>query len=160
MLTRIFPRQADNDYRGWRLGLWLMLPAVLLRAVEGVNSILRTHDVAVTADGIPLDTYPQAAADTAMTLFALNGLSLVLLALIGTVVLLRYRALIPFAYLLMLIDALGGKAIVMLHPIVRGGATKVGGISAGAIVNYTLLALLVIGFALSLVPRKSASAGR
>jgi hypothetical protein len=156
MIGRLFPRQADNNYRGWWLGIWLFVPALLLRAIEGINSILRTRDVAITADGIPVDSYAKPAADTVITLFALNGVTYVMLALLGTVALIRYRVLVPFIYLLMLLEVAAAKAIVAAHPIVRAGATKVGAFSAGALVNDAILGLLVLGFVVSLIPRRTA----
>ena len=154
MLARLFPKQADNDYRGLRLGLWLLVPLLLIRGLQGFNSIWIARETAIGADGIPLDSYAPAAADTVVALFALLGLGLIVLASIGTVILLRYRALIPFAYLLLLVHSLGSRAIIMLHPILRAGAKMVGGISVGALVNYSLLALMVLGFVLSLIERR------
>ena len=151
MLNRIFPKQADNSFRGHWLAIWLMVPVVLLRTLQGVYSILQTHEVAVTADGIPLGAYSPAAADAVVSLFALLGLALLIVSLVCTVILVRYRSLMPFGYVLLLIDVLGSKVLVMIHPIARGGASKVGELSVGAAINYAMLAAIVLGFAMSLV---------
>src|ERR1051326_5686738 len=57
MLNRIFPRQFDNDYRGHWLGIALFILVIALKAMQGVNSIIMTHQVMTTADGIPVDSY-------------------------------------------------------------------------------------------------------
>src|SRR5665213_1845750 len=101
MLTRIFPKQIDNAYRGHWLAIWLMVPIVLLRLVIGFNSMVFARMVATSADGIPLDSFGTAGAEA---LIALLGLYLLLFALLGVVVLIRYRAMIPFMYLLLLIQ--------------------------------------------------------
>jgi hypothetical protein len=148
MLSRIFPRQFDNVFRGHWLGLWLFVPIVLLKMVIGVNSIISTRTVASTADGIPLDSYSAGAADAVVALFALLGLFQLLIALLGVVALIRYRAMIPFLYLVLLIQMLGNRALSLLHPIAQSG---VSGAHAGSVLSLGLLAATVIGFVLSLL---------
>src|SRR5690349_8347545 len=121
MLDRIFPKQFDNIFRGHWLGLWLLAPVLLARLAIGVNSTLNTRTVAESADGIPLDTFSAAAANTVVSLFALSGFSFILLSLLGILVMLRYRAMIPLMYLLLLIQQLGNRGLLLLHPIARSG---------------------------------------
>ena len=122
----------------------------------GLACVLNTRHTAVTADGIPLSSYAPAAADAVVTLFALSGLAFVLMGLTAGVVLLRYRALLPLTYLLLLADTLGRRWIVAAHPIARGGATDIGGFSLGALVNWSIIAMIVLGLAFSLLRRKDA----
>ena len=157
MLARLFPKAAGNaEYRGWRAGIWLMVPVAALRLVEGINSILSTRQVAMTADGIPLDTYGPAGAAAVISLFALGGLALVLTALLAAAVLIRYRGLIPFTYVLLLLDVLGTKWLLIVHPIARAGAAKIGAFSIGALMNWGIIAVIVLGLAFSLLSRRSA----
>jgi hypothetical protein len=151
MLSRIFPRQIDNAFRGHRLGVWLFAPVVALKLVIGVNSILHTRDVAMGADGIPLDRLG-AGADEVLSLFALLSLSNLMLALLGALATIRYRAMIPLLYLLFLLQQLGGKVLMAMHPVARAGAATLGGLSIGTIVTYGLLAATAVGFVLSLIP--------
>jgi hypothetical protein len=53
----------------------------------------------------------------------------------GVVVLVRYRAMIPFMYLLLLVLQLGSKALVLVNPIARSGAATVGAFSIGTAVQ-------------------------
>lgn len=155
MLSRIFPKQFDNAYRGHWLALWLFVPVMLVRAIEGVNSIVITRQVATGADAIPLASYDPPAAAAVIALFALLGLYGLLLPLLGVVALIRYRTMIPLLYLLLLLLYAGSRVILTLDPIARAGSAVVSGIPVGALFNYGLLAFTVAGFVLSLVVRNT-----
>ena len=156
MLHRIFPKQFDNTFRGHWLGIWILVPVVLLELVIGANSIINTRTVAMGADGIPLDRFGAEAATTVISLFALLGLSRVLLALLGVMALIRYRAMVPFIYLLLLVLQLGSKALLLLHPAIR----SLGHNSAsGSTVILGLIAMLLTGFVLSLLGDREANPG-
>lgn len=60
MFNRLLPRQADNDFQGYTLALWLFGAILLVLAAMSVNSVFNGHYVAVNADGLPLDTYTPA----------------------------------------------------------------------------------------------------
>ena len=57
-----------------------------------MNSIFNGAAVMSTADGIALSTYPAAAAQNLVALWALIGLAHVVMGMLGVVVLVRYRA--------------------------------------------------------------------
>ena len=152
MLGRLFPRQFDNDYRGHWLGLVLFALAISLRAVQGANSVVLTRMVATGADGISLAGYSPAQEDALLSLFAVLGLYLLIVPLIGALALIRYRAMVPFLYLVLLATQLGVRALHMFHPAFAGQAG--GPAPVGFYVNLGLLAATVLGFALSLMDRK------
>jgi len=152
MLSRIFPKQFDNAYRGHRFGLWLFVLVVLMELSMGANSLFNTRTVVMLADGIPLDHYDAGGADAVIALFAIAGLFRVLLALQGVVVLIRYRAMIPFMYLLLLILHLGSKALLLAHPVARSGVSSA---HLGSAFILALLAMLLIGLVLSLLNKPS-----
>ena len=148
MLHRIFPRQFDNIYRGHWLAIWILVPVVLLELVIGANSIINTRSVAMGADGIPLDRFGAEAATTVISLFALLGLSRLLFGLLGVMALIRYRAMIPFIYLLLLVLQLGSKALLLFHPAIRSLGHNT---ASGSTVILALIAMLLTGFVLSLL---------
>ncbi len=148
MLSRIFPKAFDNVFRGHWLGLWLFVPIVLLKLVIGTNSILNAREVAASADGIALDTFNAAGAEAAVGLFVLLGLFQLILGLLGAVAFFRYRAMIPFLYLVLLFQMLGNRALSQLHPISHSGAS---GTPPGFYVSLAILAATVAGFVLSLL---------
>jgi hypothetical protein len=121
--------------------------------VAGLNPWISNRFVAKTADGIPLETFGAEAASTVMLLFASWGLILLVLSLLGIVVLIRYRAMVPLMYLLLSIEQIGRKGLSLANPIVRAVETE--GIPLGVLINWGVMAALVIGLALSLAtPRK------
>ncbi len=151
MLDRLFPRQIDNAYRGRRLGLWLFVPILIVELGIGGNSMINPHTVAATADGIPVDSYGPAGAAQVISLFALLGFCRLLFALLGVLALIRYRAAIALIYLVFLALHLGNKVLNLAHPTVSSGAPSAG---LGSAVVLTLLAMLLVGFALSLSERR------
>ena len=149
MFKRIFPTQADNAYQGRKLAVWILALFVLVKFVQGATSAFFTRFALTGADAIPVDSYGPAATEAVVSLFALLGLSMMMFALPSFVALIRYRALVPLMYLLWIIEEAGKIAILSMNPIVRSAS-----LPTGAIVNRVLLAILVIGFVLSLIRSK------
>jgi len=144
MLELLLPRSADRTYHGHRLALWLFAVVVFMTAGMSLVSIFNGYAAASSADGIPLDTYTSAAAQTVVSLFALLGLSHLLFCLLCLLVLVRYRSLIPFLFALLLLEHLGRKLVLRFLPIARTGTPP------GSVVNLVLLAVMVAGLALTL----------
>ena len=115
-LARLFPRQIDNNFRGSRLALWLFGFFVLVKLAQGGESVFNAYATATNADGIPLASYGAAVAQTMVQMFALLGLNLMVLPLLGLVALVRYRAMVPLMYLMMLLLYLGNRVVHVLHP--------------------------------------------
>src|SRR5215471_20336281 len=98
MLSRLLPQRIDNGYRGHKLALWLFGLVVFVKSGISVNSIFNGYSVATSADGIPLDTFSPACVRMVVSDFALWGLSQFMLCLLGIVVLVRYRAMVPLMF--------------------------------------------------------------
>ncbi len=146
MLSRIFPRQFDNaSYRGHWLAVWLFGVVTFMKAAQAIASLVDSRDTLTTGDGIPLDSYSGGSAEVVLALFAVGSLYLLMLPLQSVVVLIRYRAMIPFMYLLLLILNAGSRVLWLMHPIVRSDAHPI-----GSIVNLAITAMTLIGFVLSL----------
>lgn len=144
MFNQLLPQRVDNTYRGHKLALWLFGLLVCMRLAQSLNSIFNTYATATGADGIPLDTFPPGAAQTVVSLFALLGLSHFLFCLLGMLVLVRYRAMVPFAFALLLLEYLSRRLLLQFVPIIRTGT------ALGFYVNLALLAVMIVGLALSL----------
>ena len=150
MFGRLFPRSFDNVYRGYWLGTWIFGLVVAGRLAMGVNGTFNTESVAVSADGIPLSTYPSAAAQTVVALFALTALLNLTLGVLGGLALIRYRAMIPLLFLLYLLQSIGTRILLLVHPLLRTSTT------VGSTVVLGLLALSALGLVLSLMSGKPA----
>ena len=148
MLGRIFPKQFDNTYRGYWLAVWLLVPLVFVKLGMGFNVILNTRDVIQGVDGVPLDTFSAEAQKSLVFAFQAWALGLFLLGFLGFIALVRYRAMVPLIYLLLLAENAGRKVIQLVMQ--EAHASPAGnGLSMGATVNLVLIAALLIGFALS-----------
>src|SRR5262245_8565105 len=147
MLDRILPRTADNNYGGRRSALWILALVVFLKTAMSLNSIFNGRTVASSADGIPLDTFTPAGAQAVVTLFAIWGLAHLTICAMCVIVLVRYRALVPLMFALLLLEHVSRRVVVWLRPIARTGAPP------GLAVNLILLALIAAGLALSLRSR-------
>lgn len=148
MLNTFLPRQVDNTYRGHTSALWIFGMVVLIKMAMSVNSIIMGHSVATNADGVPLDSYTPAGAQAVVALFGMWGVGHLTLCLLCVLVLVRYRALIPFMFAVLLGEQLLRKLVGHFLPIVTSS-------SPGATVNLVLLTLMFIGLALSLWDQRS-----
>ena len=149
MLDRIFPATLDNRFRGHRLGLWLLYPILFVKIGISLAAIFTPDGGAQRADGIPLDSFPPAASEAVIGVVAFLGLATLITELIGVLALIRYRAMAPLIYVLMVTEDLGHRAVGLMKPIAREGAPM------GGFVNLALIALIAIGLILSLVGRET-----
>ena len=147
MFDKLFPQPIDNTYRGYKVALWLFGLVVGVMITQSLVVIFNAHSTVVNADGIPLDTYTPAAAQTVVALFLLRALSRLIISLLCVLVLVRYRSAIPFMFALLLLNYLAGQLIFQFVPVVRTGTPP------GPIVNLIMFALMIIGLALSLRSR-------
>lgn len=147
MLSQLLPQRIDNKYRGYKHALWLFGVVVSVRITQSLLVIFNGYSVARSADGVPLDTYTPAAAQTVVALFALGGLSRLIISLLCVLVLVRYRSAIPFMFALLVLNYLASQLILLFVPIVTTGTPP------ASIVNPILFALTIAGLALSLRSR-------
>jgi hypothetical protein len=147
MLDNLLPRTIDNTYRGQKLAYVPFVLLVLLKLVIGTNSIIHGYDVMTKADGLPLATFPPAAVQCLVSLWALLGLAHIVIGLLCVVVLIRYRSMIPLMFALLLVQNLGAQLISHYLPLARIGAPP------AYIVNITFLTAMVVGLGLALWKR-------
>ena len=145
-LSRLFPKQFDNRYDGRTAALWLLGLLIALKLVMSVNSILNTQSVAAGADGIPLDSYGAQAARQVLLLFTMVALGQLAIALTALLALVRYRAMVPLAFLLLTAEHVGRRLIVWTNSASPPAANP----SPGFYINMGLLAVLLLGLVLSL----------
>ena len=152
MLRHLFPMRLDNEgYRGRVPALWLFGLLLLLRAIMGVNGAINTRAIA-TGDGIRLDGLGEDAAETILRLFQSLSLAQLPLVAIGVAALWRWRAMVPFLYLVVLADQLVRRLAAAANAVARTEAAAV-----GLWINLALLALLFAGLVLSLWSRPGAA---
>jgi len=145
MIDRIFPKQADNNFRGNRLALWLFAPLAFAHSAISLGAIFSADGGAQSADGIPLDSFSPQAAQAVISTVAFLGFADLLVCIFYWLALIRYRALVPLMYLVMASDFVAHKAINAMKPMERMPGT-----STGTIITIAFFALAVIGLVLSL----------
>jgi hypothetical protein len=106
--------------------------------------IVNGHSIAQSADGIPLETYPAAAAQTIVAIFMVSSLRRLIISLICVVVLFRYRSAVPLMFVVLGLNYLGGEVIFQFVPMVRVGTPP------GVVVNLIMFGFTIVGLALSL----------
>jgi hypothetical protein len=147
VLDRIIPERIDNRYRGHRLAIWLLLPIVLVRTGTALSAIFDGRNMARSADGIPIDRFGGGGAEVVVALVALLGLSQLMFNALGVLALIRYRAMIPLIFVLLVVEQLMRRLILLANPITRTGTPL------SFYVNWMLLAVMLAGLALSLRTR-------
>jgi hypothetical protein len=100
--------------------------------------------VAKAADGVPIDSFSAAGAAAFSFMFAAWGLGQLVLGLGCLVVMLRYRSLVPLAFLAMLVEQTGRMWLRVHWPVERNASAP------GATINLVFTAVIVVGFALSI----------
>jgi len=146
-LNRIFPQRIDNTYRGHPLAFWLFIPVVVLKTGIALGTIFNGRGAAQSADGIPLNSFGASGAEAVVALFAIWGLAQLVFSVLGVLALTRYRAMIPFVFVLFLLEHLARRWILLVKPIARTGTPP------GIYINLLILVLMIVGLALSLRSR-------
>lgn len=144
MIAKILPPSIDNTYRGHKIALWLFAVVLLVRITQSVVVIVSGYSVARSADGIPLETFGPAAAQTAVALFGLSALNRLFILLLGALTLVRYRSAVPLMFVVLMLNYLAGQLLLQFVPLVRTGTPP------GPLMNLMLFVLMVIGLPLSL----------
>lgn len=144
MLSPILPRTLDNTCHGHRAALWLFGTVVLMKTAIALGTIFNGRAAAGRADGIPLEQFGTAGAQAVVALFAIWGLAQLALSVFGVLALTRYRALVPFMFMLLLSEHVVRRVLLMLKPIATSGAHP------GSWINLAIVILMVVGLVLSL----------
>ena len=145
MLNRLLPNQFDNIYRGHWLGLAICGFILFLRLVQTGMGLVDPVEVIRGPDGILFDTFNAPAQAAFAYVFRLLCFLNILLCLIGVLALVRYRAMVPLIYLVLLALLGGQKVIGLLFPIPRAPEAP------GGIIILIMLAVTLLGWFLSVL---------
>ena len=152
ILGRLFPARVDNTYQGSKIAFWILGLLIAVRTMQSLMILVNGYSIAQSADGVPLETYPAAAAQTIVALFTLSAVNRLVISLICVVVLVRYRRAVPLMFLLLFVTYLAGQLVGRVVPIVRVGQPP------AVVMNMILLGLTILGLVLSLWKRRRAPA--
>lgn len=150
-MSRVFPAQFDNVYRGHWAGLVVLAVVAAFKALQGALSLVIPAQTMAGADGFPLSSFDQVAAGYAVYMFALLGMYLLIVPLQSLLVLLWYRSMVPVMFLWLAVVQLVPRAVHALYPPTTNVVSA--GHAVGFYVNLVLIGLTIIGFGLSVVRR-------
>lgn len=139
------PPQFDNNFRGHKSAVWLFYLITAVTVGRSLVHIFALDGGAQSIATIPLDQFGEDGSRTVVSMFALWGLSQLLLAAIFVLVAVRYRSMIPLMYILILAEYAGRIAIGMAKPLATLGTPP------GAAANIVLILLSILGLVLSLL---------
>lgn len=148
MLTRLFPTTLNNDYQGSLIAKYAFVVLTLLTVIRSLIHMFLSDGGAQSIASIPLDTFSPAAAQVIILIFALWGLSQLLMGMVYIIVLWRYRRWIPFMYLLIFIEYSMRFLLCHMKPIVTTH------LAPGAVVDHVMWPVAAVLFFLSLSKRR------
>ena len=145
MLEKLLPQAVTNNYRGHPLAKWALVALTLMTIGRSLTHMFAEDGGAQSIASIPLDGFSPGAADSLITIFALWGLSQLIVGLLYALVLWRYQSLIPLMYLLFSFEYFMRLIAGAYTPTLETAHTP-----PGAIVNILFLPLGLVLLFLSI----------
>jgi hypothetical protein len=137
----LLPVKIDNTVRGMKLPLYVFALYAIVSTVRSCIHLLSPDGGAGTIAGMNLSV---VGADGIIFAFALWGSSQLLMAIIQLLVVFRYRSLVPFMYLMLILEVLLRELIGKMKPVTFDHTPP------GAIGNQLVLPLAAAMLALAL----------
>jgi hypothetical protein len=137
----LLPAKINNTLRGWKLPFYIFALYAIVSTVRSFIHLLSPDGGAGTIAGMDLTV---AGAQGIIFAFALWGSSQLLMAIIQLLVIIRYRSLVPFMYLMLILEVLLRELVGKMKPVAFAHTPP------GAIGNQLILPLAALMLALSL----------
>lgn len=150
LFETLLPGRVDNTVRGLKLPYYVFAGLAMISTVRSCIHLLSSDGGAGTIAGLDLTV---AGAEGIVFAFALWGSSQLLFAIVQLLVVWRYRSLVPFMYLMLVLEILLREWVGATKPVAFAHTPP------GAIGNQLVLPLAVLMLALSLwsaYPKKGA----
>ena len=132
---RVFPKQLDNSFRGNRIAVVVFALITVFTLVRSCIHIFAPDGGASSIAGI--NTSVEGGSNV-ISMFAFWGLAQLLMGLVYLAVFFRYKSLIPFMYMLIIIEYSGRVLIGMVKPLIVSHTPP------GAIGDYILIPLAIM----------------
>jgi len=137
----LLPSNINNNIRGTKIPFYVFALYAIVSAVRSCIHLLSADGGAGTIAGMDLSV---AGADGIVFAFALWGSSQLLFAIIQLLVVFRYKSLVPFMYLMLILEVLLRELVGRMKPVTFAHTPP------GAIGNQIILPLAALMLALSL----------
>ena len=132
---RILPKQLDNSFRGNRIAVIVFALITVFTLARSCIHIFAPDGGASSIAGI--NTSVEGGSNV-ISMFAFWGLAQLLMGLVYLAVFFRYKSLIPFMYMLIIIEYSGRVLIGMAKPLIVSHTPP------GAIGDYILIPLAIM----------------
>ncbi|WP_164118586.1 hypothetical protein [Sphingorhabdus sp. Alg239-R122] len=153
IMSRLFPAQFDNAFPGNPIALWVFYLFTVVTLWRSQHHTFAADGGAQSIATIPLDSYSDGAAATIIAIFAQWGLVQLLLGLLMLLAAVRYKSMIPFLWLIVLMEWVGRGLIGQFKPVETIGTAP------GQIGNLVFPIITLVMLILSLIPRKDVADG-
>ena len=107
MINNLFPKFANNTFKGHKFALWLLFLYVAKSILAGLVHMFFSDGGAQSIGSVSLDSFTKGGADSVITMFGLWGLEQFVIGLIALIILLRYKSLIPLLWGIYSVEYLG-----------------------------------------------------
>ena len=97
-MEKLLPDTITNHYRGHPLAKWVFIVLTLITIGRSLVHMFAEDGGAQSIASITLDSFTVAGAASVITVFALWGLSQLIIGLLYVVLIWRYQSLIPLMY--------------------------------------------------------------
>jgi hypothetical protein len=146
ILQKLFPAEVNSNARGHKLPLVVFSLIAVVSTIRSCIHLFAPDGGAGSIAGMDLSV---SGADGIIFAFALWGSSQLIYALIQLLVAFRYRSLVPFMYLLLILETLLRMLVGSMKPVAFSHTPP------GALGNYIILPLALIMLVLSLRDTKA-----
>ena len=140
LFSALLPATANNTVRGMKLPVYVFALIAIVSTARSLIHLLAPDGGAGSIAGMDLNV---AGANGIIFAFALWGSSQLIYALIQLAVAFRYRSLIPFMYVLLILEALLRMLVGRMKPVSFTHTPP------GAIGNWVILAVAAVMLVLS-----------
>lgn len=138
-MSWILPERIDNHFPGHRAVVAVFSVITLITLGRSLFHMLAPDGGAQSVAHIPLDTFsPAQAGQAVIFVFALWGLSQLMMGLVYVATLARYRALIPLLLVLMFLEYLGRFTLGHVRPLDLAGTPP------GKILDHIMIPLSLV----------------
>jgi len=143
MWNKLFPKTVENKYTGHVLGLILLGLYVFKSFFAGSVHMFAPDGGAQIIGSVALDQFTRGGADSVITVFGLWGMEQFVIGLIGLVVLVRFKALIPMMTLVYVVEYIGRMALPLFTPGLVTAHTPPGAAADTVLVPLAVLMLVL-----------------
>lgn len=147
IISIIFPKQMDNQFKGYKIALYAFYVLTAVTLWRSQHHLFAADGGAQSIASIPVDTFTAAGAQAVIGVFGLWGLSQLIIGIVYLLVALRYRAMVPLMYVLMIVEY---SFRAFYFPVAKPIPTT--GTAPGAVINLpfilfsvVMLILIVVG---------------